>query len=141
MCIYIGTHTPHRESLSAFSSSILLLFPTRRNIFAPKTCFILCKYTLFCSRRVKLITSFTHDYTHSLSLSPTPLFLSPPLSGCVHRPSDKILYIIGAHGETTVDGYESTAIPVGQFLTRRKLRASVINAAVAATATKVIIID
>lgn len=36
------------------------------------------------------------------------------------------------------DGYESTGILVGQFLTRRKLRAPVINAA---AATKVIIID
>lgn len=69
--------------------------------------------------------------------------LFPPRSGCIRTVRPIKYYIIqDACGETAVDGYESTAIPVGQFLTRRKLRASVINAAaVAATATEVIIID
>jgi len=54
--------------------------------------------------------------SRSLSLYLPQFLLSPSLSGCVQRPIKYYIYIIiGAQGETTVDGYESTGIPVGQY--------------------------
>lgn len=113
---------------STFSSGLFLLhFRIRRTIFLyfpPKTCLI-CKYTfvffiIIFSRRVKLITSFTHDYTRS-SVFHTHLpfpFLHLSLSLSLSLPSKNS----NTYGETTDDGYESTAPAFTRRLARRKLR-------------------
>lgn len=147
--IYKGTHTTAPwVAVRLFFVYILLLFPTRRNIFCSKDLFYIMQIydVLFSTRKINYIVyTWLHAFSLTLSLSLSlylPLFLSPPLSGCVQRPIKYYIYYNrctrrNCRWRLRINRYPSRSI----FLTRRKLRAAVINAAVAATASKVIIID